>query len=54
MGIYNKDHGFLEGVSEIDKQFLKIIKNMTLDLEVSKCSVGYWEKAICMGYKVWR
>jgi len=27
---------------------------MTLDLEVSKCSLGDWEKAICMGYEVWR
>ncbi|WP_228371581.1 hypothetical protein [Trichormus azollae] len=48
MGIYNKDHGFLEGVSEIDEQLLRIIKNMTLDLEVSKCSLGDWEKAICL------
>ena len=51
---YAKDHGFLEGVSEIDEQLLKIIKNMTLDLEISKCSLGDWEKAICMGYEVWR
>ncbi|MCC2691581.1 nucleoside triphosphate pyrophosphohydrolase family protein [Nodularia sp. LEGE 04288] len=51
---YAKAHGFLEGVSEIDEQLLKIIKNMTLDLEVSRCSLGDWEKAICMGYEVWR
>lgn len=51
---YAKDHGFLEGISEIDEQLLKIIKNMTLDLEVSMCSLGDWEKAICMGYEVWR
>jgi hypothetical protein len=38
----------LEGVSEIDEQLLRIIKNMTLDLEVSKCSLGDWEKAICL------
>lgn len=51
---YAKDHGFLEGVSAIDYQLLKTIKNMTSHLEVAQCSLGDWEKAIMMGYEVWR
>ncbi|MBD2411089.1 nucleotide pyrophosphohydrolase [Nostoc calcicola FACHB-389] len=51
---YAKDHGFLEGVRVIDYQLLKTIKNMTSHLEVSRCSLGDWEKAILMGYDVWR
>lgn len=51
---YAKDHAFLEGISAIDYQLLKTIKNMTGHLEVSQCSLGDWEKAILMGYNVWR
>ncbi|MBD2303194.1 nucleoside triphosphate pyrophosphohydrolase family protein [Nostoc sp. FACHB-190] len=51
---YAKDHGFLEGVSAIDYQLLKTIKNMTSHLEAAQCSLGDWEKAIMMGYEVWR
>ncbi len=51
---YAKDYGFLEGVSTLDYQLLKTIKNMTSHLEVSECSLGDWEKAILMGYDVWR
>ncbi|MEA5558388.1 nucleoside triphosphate pyrophosphohydrolase family protein [Nodularia spumigena] len=51
---YAKDHDFLEGVKVIDYQLLKTIKNMTSHLEVSQCSLGDWEKAIFMGYDVWR
>ncbi|MDB9451406.1 hypothetical protein [Dolichospermum circinale] len=47
-------NGFLEGVSTLDYQLLKTIKNMTSHLEVSQCSLGDWEKAILMGYDVWR
>ncbi len=51
---YAKDRQFLEGVSTLDYQLLKTIKNMTSHLEVSKCSLGDWEKAILSGYEVWR
>ncbi len=51
---YAKDHEFLEGVSAIDYQLLKTIKTMTSHLEVDVCSLGDWEKAILMGYEVWR
>jgi MazG C-terminal domain/MazG nucleotide pyrophosphohydrolase domain len=51
---YAKDRNFLEGISAVDYQLLKTIKNMTSHLEVSLCSLGDWEKAILTGYKVWR
>ena len=53
---YAEHHDFLEGVSTIDYELLKTIKNMTsnLNLEVSQCSLGDWEKAILIGYEVWR
>ncbi|GAX36582.1 nucleoside triphosphate pyrophosphohydrolase family protein [Nodularia sp. NIES-3585] len=51
---YAKNHDFLAGVKVIDYQLLKTIKNMTSHLEVSQCSLGDWEKAILMGYDVWR
>jgi NTP pyrophosphatase (non-canonical NTP hydrolase) len=51
---YAKNHDFLEGVLAVDYQLLKTIKNMTAHLEVSQCSLGDWEKAILIGYNIWR
>ncbi|AFY42166.1 nucleoside triphosphate pyrophosphohydrolase family protein [Nostoc sp. PCC 7107] len=51
---YAKDHDFLKGISAIDYQLLKTIKNMTSHLEVAQCSLGDWERAIMMGYDIWR
>lgn len=51
---YANKHNFLEGVSTLDYELLKTIKNMTEHLEVAKCSLRDWEKAILRGYEVWR
>lgn len=51
---YAKDHDFLEGIKAIDYELLKTIKNMTSHLEVSRCSLADWQKALLMGYEVWR
>lgn len=51
---YAEDHNFLAEVKQIDYKILKIIKSLTSRLEVTQCSVGEWEKAILMGYDVWR
>ncbi|HLP90427.1 MAG TPA: nucleoside triphosphate pyrophosphohydrolase family protein [Nostocaceae cyanobacterium] len=51
---YAKRHNFLEDISAIDYHLLKTIKNMTEHLEVSRCCLGAWEKAILQGYEVWR
>jgi NTP pyrophosphatase (non-canonical NTP hydrolase) len=51
---YAKKHNFLEGVSALDYHLLKTVKSVTSHLEVSQCTVADWEKAILMGYEVWR
>jgi NTP pyrophosphatase (non-canonical NTP hydrolase) len=51
---YAKDHSFLKGISTVDYQLLTTIKSMTSHLEVARCSLGDWEKAILAGYEVWR
>jgi NTP pyrophosphatase (non-canonical NTP hydrolase) len=51
---YAKNHAFFQGVSTIDYHLLRTIKDMTSQLEVARCSLRDWEKAILMGYEVWR
>jgi NTP pyrophosphatase (non-canonical NTP hydrolase) len=51
---YADDHDFLKDIGSIDYTLLKIIKSLTSRLEVALCSVGDWEKAILMGFGVWR
>lgn len=51
---YAKDYNFLEGITTLDENRLKAIKKMTSHLEVSQRSLKDWERAILMGYDVWR
>ena len=51
---YARRHRFLEGVSAIDSQLLRTIKDMTSHLEVHQCTTGEWEQAIVQGFEVWR
>lgn len=51
---YAISHSWLEGVSAVDHDLLRMIKNMTAHLEVSRASIGDWERTILMGYDVWR
>lgn len=51
---YAQDHNFLEGITEIDYELLRMVRNLTSGLEVSKRSLKDWEKAILSGYEVWR
>jgi MazG C-terminal domain len=51
---YAKDCSFFEGVDTMDYSLLRMIKNLTSHLEVSRCSTGEWERAILEGYRVWR
>jgi hypothetical protein len=44
----------LDGVSTLDFQLLRTVKDMTSHLEVSQCTAGEWEQAILQGFKVWR
>lgn len=51
---YAKDHNWLEGVNDLDYQLLRTIKGITSFLEVSECSMGEWQRAILLGFSVWR
>ncbi|HEY7118029.1 MAG TPA: nucleoside triphosphate pyrophosphohydrolase family protein [Tepidisphaeraceae bacterium] len=51
---YALDHARMEGVGWLDYDLLKAIKTMTAKFEVSVCTTGEWEKAILMGYDIWR
>jgi NTP pyrophosphatase (non-canonical NTP hydrolase) len=51
---YARRHQMLEGVSALDYQLLRTIKEMASHLEVKACSMGEWEQAILQGFKVWR
>ena len=51
---YAKDYNFLEGITALDGNRLKAIKKMTSYLEVAQRSLEDWERAILMGYDVWR
>jgi NTP pyrophosphatase (non-canonical NTP hydrolase) len=51
---YASHHRFLEGTNSVDSNLLRTIRAMTSGLEVGKCSIGDWEKAILNGFEVWR
>jgi NTP pyrophosphatase (non-canonical NTP hydrolase) len=51
---YATDHASLDGVSHIDYDLLKSIRVLTAKFEVAVCTVGEWEVAILMGYRVWQ
>ncbi|MCA3248720.1 MAG: nucleoside triphosphate pyrophosphohydrolase family protein [Azospirillum sp.] len=51
---YARRHRFLDGVSVLDFQLLRTVKDMTSHLEVRQCTTGEWEQAILQGFAVWR
>lgn len=51
---YARRHRLLDGVSAVDSQLLRTIKDVTSHLEVSRCTTGEWENAILQGFRVWR
>ena len=51
---YAKRHKFLDGVSSLDYDLLKLIKSNTASLEVGTRTVGDWELTIFNSYQVWR
>lgn len=51
---YAEEHELLRKINSIDFGLLKTIESLTSRLEVDQCSVADWERAILMGYSVWR
>ncbi len=51
---YAERRNFLEGVKSVDYELLRTIKEMTAYLEVGNRSEGEWERAILLGFELWR
>jgi hypothetical protein len=51
---YAKGHKWLKGVKDLDYQLLRTIKGLTSLLEVRERSVAEWQRAILIGFEVWR
>ena len=51
---YAKEHNWLEGVNDLDYKLLRTIKGVTSLLEVRERSLGEWQRAILLGFEVWR
>lgn len=51
---YAKEHNWLKGVSELDYKLLRTIKGITSLLEVRDRSLAEWQRAILLGFDVWR
>lgn len=49
-----RDHGFFDGTGGIDYSLFRTIKMLTKHLEVKSCSNKQWEKAILLGFDMWR
>jgi NTP pyrophosphatase (non-canonical NTP hydrolase) len=51
---YAKEHRWLDGVGDLDYSLLRTIKGVTSLLEVRERSLGEWQRAILLGFDVWR
>jgi len=49
-----KDHKFYYGIKKVDHDLIKTIKSLVSWLEVKACTTAEWERAIIMGYGVFR
>lgn len=47
-------HNFYDGVDHLDEEVLQTIKLLTRHLEVNKSTPKEWERAILLGFDVWR
>jgi NTP pyrophosphatase (non-canonical NTP hydrolase) len=51
---YAADHSFLEGLSGVDWQLLRHIKQLTANLEVRNVSTWEWNNTLLRAFAVWR
>lgn len=51
---YARRHNFLEGIDAVDYQLLKTVRGLVSGLEVSTRTSYEWERAILVGYEIWR
>jgi NTP pyrophosphatase (non-canonical NTP hydrolase) len=51
---YARTHSMLDGIATLDSYLLRVIKDVTSELEVSVRSSSEWEQTILNAYEVWR
>jgi NTP pyrophosphatase (non-canonical NTP hydrolase) len=51
---YARAHNMLEGVNVLDFHLIRAIQGMTSHLEVRARTASEWQRAILLGYSVWR
>jgi len=51
---YARGHSMLEGLDRLDHGILKLIQRMVQGLEVKKCAVHEWQRAIFVGFTAFR
>ena len=49
-----RERSFYEGVNQVDYELLRTLRGMTSHLEVADRSAADWERAVLLGYEVWR
>lgn len=51
---YARGHSMLEGLDRIDHGILKLIRTMVRGLEVKRCALHEWQRAIFVGFQAFR
>ncbi len=51
---YARGHSMLEGLDRIDHNLLKLIQRMVRGLEVRRCALHEWQRAIFVGFEAFR
>jgi MazG C-terminal domain len=51
---YARDHSMLEGLDRVDHGILRVVQRMVRGLEVERCGLWEWQRAILVGLKVFR
>jgi len=51
---YASNHRSLENVTTVDFGLLQTIRLLTHGFESERCTLGEWERAILLGFEVWR
>jgi hypothetical protein len=51
---YARQHQYLQNVTSVDYTLLRTIIAMTNHLEVATCTPADWQRAILIGFSVWR
>lgn len=51
---YARDHSMLKGLDRIDHGILRVVQRMVRGLEVERCGLWEWQRAILVGFEAFR